>query len=91
MIQRIQITVIGRVQGVFFRAYTEKKAIELGITGYVKNQNDGSVYIDAQGSPVELKNFVAWCHIGAPLSSVKAVQVTDVDVVADYVDFKIKR
>ena len=60
------ISVIGRVQGVFFRASTSEKAKALGITGFVKNQSDGSVLIDAEGEESKLKELEDWCLSGGP-------------------------
>lgn len=56
--------VFGKVQGVGFRYYTHKKAVELQISGFVKNMNDGSVYIEAEGEPDKLEQFIAWCEVG---------------------------
>ncbi len=58
------VKVYGRVQGVGFRYYTQKKANELGITGYVKNRPDGSVYIEAIGEENQLELFIRWCEEG---------------------------
>ncbi len=90
-IVRKHITVTGRVQGVFFRAYTEKKANELGVVGYVMNQPDGAVFIDAQAEEAVVKLFVEWCHKGSPISSVDSVDVQDVNELSEISDFQIKR
>ena len=45
----INIHITGRVQGVNFRTYTKEKAEELGILGFVRNETDGSVYLEAEG------------------------------------------
>jgi acylphosphatase len=49
MKKHFNIRISGRVQGVFFRASTKAKAEELGISGFVQNEPDGSVYIEAEG------------------------------------------
>lgn len=59
-----KITVKGRVQGVFFRASTKKKAEELALTGFVKNEPNGDVYIEVQGTRVE--ELIAWIKEGGP-------------------------
>ncbi|MDG1850558.1 MAG: acylphosphatase, partial [Gammaproteobacteria bacterium] len=46
--KHINVTVSGRVQGVYFRATTKEVADTLGVTGFVKNQADGSVYLEAE-------------------------------------------
>ncbi|MBF0287158.1 MAG: acylphosphatase [SAR324 cluster bacterium] len=73
MRKHLNIQVFGRVQGVAFRHYTTEEANKLGIKGFVKNQVDGSVYIEAEGEEQELKTFVAWCHQGAPAARVNKV------------------
>jgi acylphosphatase len=66
MIKTISIIVSGKVQGVWYRKYTVEKAIELGITGYVKNMPDLSVLIMATGREEQLNTLVQWCHTGSP-------------------------
>ena len=74
MLQTISILVSGRVQGVFYRQGTREKASELGITGYVKNLADGSVYILATGTKEQLDAFTAWCRLGPARASVNGIQ-----------------
>jgi acylphosphatase len=71
----IHVNITGRVQGVFFRAYTQKAAQELGINGYVKNMPDGSVQAVFQGGQEQIDQMVAWCHTGSPSSSVAKVRI----------------
>ncbi len=72
---RYCITIKGRVQGVYFRKHTVEKALELGITGFVQNQPDGSVYCEAEGNHEQLQHFLDWCGIGSPMTDVKSVDV----------------
>lgn len=58
MTNTISLRVWGRVQGVGFRYFTKVEADQLGITGYVQNKLDGSVYTVAQGNPIVLKQFI---------------------------------
>lgn len=74
--QRVTITVLGRVQGVFFRDSTMRKARELGLAGTVRNLPDGSVQILAQGLPGAVQALVAWSHEGPPAALVREVRVT---------------
>ncbi|MDQ3111877.1 MAG: acylphosphatase [Bacteroidota bacterium] len=62
--KRISITVSGKVQGVFYRASTEKKAAQIGLTGFVRNEANGNVYIEVQGTEEKLDEFVKWCSRG---------------------------
>ena len=72
---RFCITIRGKVQGVFFRKFTQQKANELGIHGYVQNMPDGSVYCEAEGPEHALEAFTDWCAEGSPASRVQSVDV----------------
>ncbi|WP_085560578.1 acylphosphatase [Carnobacterium iners] len=56
--KKVKMTATGRVQGVGFRFMTKMVADEIGIFGSVKNQTDGSVYIEANGDPVKIDKFI---------------------------------
>jgi acylphosphatase len=75
--RHLNIKVSGMVQGVFFRACTRDKAHDLGVCGFVRNQPDGSVYIEAEGSQEILEKFVAWCWEGSPAANVTGVTVAE--------------
>lgn len=64
MIKGVIINVYGRVQGVGFRFYTHKTALELSVKGFVQNRRDGSVYIEAEADEDLLETFVHWCEKG---------------------------
>lgn len=85
------ITVNGKVQGVFYRASTQKKAKELGVTGGVKNQADGSVYIEAEGLENQLNALVEWCKSGPPAAKVDEVEVKKADDIKGFNDFEVWR
>lgn len=74
----VSITVRGRVQGVWFRASTKNEAVRLGLTGTVRNQPDGSVYIEAQGPSHQIESLIVWCHKGPELARVDEVEVVDI-------------
>jgi acylphosphatase len=83
------IQVYGRVQGVGFRFYTQKKAVELRITGHVRNRPDGSVYIEASGEAGNMDSFIKWCEEGPTWAHVSKMDKQDIPVFqAD--DFRIK-
>jgi acylphosphatase len=75
MLQTISITVSGIVQGVYYRQSTKEKALELGISGIVKNLPDGNVQIVATGTASQLDQLVLWCWQGPPRAKVTAVKV----------------
>lgn len=58
-----KILVKGRVQGVFFRASTKDKAEELNLSGFVQNEPNGDVYLEAQGEQVD--ELINWIKSGA--------------------------
>lgn len=68
-----QITVQGKVQGVFFRQSTKEKALALGLTGEVWNNADGSVTIVVNGNIETITQLIDWCHTGPPRARVSEV------------------
>jgi acylphosphatase len=75
--KHINITIIGRVQGVGFRHAARDQARYLGIKGFVKNNPNGTVYIEAEGDDMALSQFVRWCRQGPPFSRVEELEVVD--------------
>jgi len=73
--KRLHAWVSGRVQGVWFRAWTQRKARELGLTGWVRNLPDGRVEVVAEGPQPQLEAFARWLWQGSPLSRVSDVQL----------------
>jgi len=71
----IKALVSGRVQGVCFRDATQKKAIELGVNGWVKNTPQGSVNVVAEGTEEQLSLFIDWLYIGPNYAKVEDVEV----------------
>ena len=90
MLKNYHIQVEGKVQGVWFRKYTQEAAIDFSIVGIVKNDNDGSVYIEAEGSKKNLESFIGWLYKGSPLSKVEEVRWEEGPVV-NYSQFEIIR
>lgn len=80
----------GKVQGVFYRATAREKAVELGLTGWVKNTEEGNVEALVTGPTGRLEEFVAWCRQGPPRSVVTAVEVQEKEEVA-FENFRIIR
>lgn len=74
MISR-QILIHGHVQGVFFRQSAQKKALELGVSGLVRNLKDGSVEVIAEGSSEKIKLLIEWCHSGPTRARVDKVDI----------------
>lgn len=72
---RAHVYFTGRVQGVFFRANTEKKAIELGVHGWVRNLPDGRVEAIFEGERRIVEEIIHWCAYSQPYASVRDVKV----------------
>jgi len=72
-------TVTGRVQGVSFRYHTVRQAERLGLTGWVRNQEDGSVRLEAQGPQEAVEELLAWLQHGPPAARVDGVRVDAVE------------
>ncbi|MBI5063754.1 MAG: acylphosphatase [Desulfatitalea sp.] len=73
---RAHVIISGRVQGVFFRAETVRAAERLGVSGWVRNRNDGRVEALFEGPQTAVNDAIAWCHHGSPQSRVTGVEVT---------------
>lgn len=86
----LEMRIIGKVQGVYYRASTKKKADELGLCGWVKNEPNGEVSIAVQGAPKLVEQFTAWCAIGPPMATVdQIIQIPT--TTKDYSNFTILR
>ncbi len=88
--KRVHIIVLGKVQGVFFRASTKDKADGLGLSGFVRNNSDGTVEIVAEGDEIQLHKLVDWCHIGPDRSIVSSVQIDWQQYAAEFQEFNIQ-
>ena len=85
--QHLVIKVYGKVQGVFFRKIAENMADSLGICGYVKNCDDGSVLIEAEGGDDELDMFIVWCKKGPRGAQVEKIEIENAEQ-KHYKDFR---
>lgn len=90
-IKRVSMKVYGQVHGVFFRASTQEKAEELGLKGFVKNERDGTVYLEAEGEPEALQILEAWVHVGPAQAQVKKVEVQEFTELAGFEKFEQRR
>ena len=87
--QAIRALVHGRVQGVFFRVYTRDKAHALNLSGWVRNNPNGTVECQVQGSDEAIKNFILFLHRGSPSARVDHVEIMDIPVDPKLQDFRI--
>lgn len=70
------IRITGLVQGVSFRQNCRRQADTLGITGWVRNDPDGSVSLAAEGQKKNLDLFMDWCHVGSPYARINQIIVS---------------
>lgn len=89
--RRVRITVRGRVQGVMYRASTERQARALGLVGWVRNQADGSVVLEAQGPAARVDALARWCHDGPALAAVTSVDLEELPPVTGEARFEVRR
>lgn len=75
--RRVALFVTGRVQGVFYRREAAREATRLGLSGFVRNEEDGSVYAEAEGLPEAVGRFIRWCHRGPANARVAEVRVEE--------------
>lgn len=80
MAHAVDVTVTGRVQGVFFRAEAQQEAYRLGVSGWVRNEPDGSVAAHFEGDSGAVDAMVAWCREGPRRARVEVVDVRDAEV-----------
>lgn len=73
--KRAHLWISGRVQGVFFRAYTQEEAVRLGLSGWVKNLPDGRVETVFEGDDEAADKMVIWCRHGPPSAEVENVEI----------------
>ena len=86
----VRLTISGRVQGVYFRAFTKKQAIKNNVFGFVSNKEDGTVEVVAQAESENLASFIDWCHKGSLMAKVDQVSVTDYSKAEIFSTFEIR-
>jgi acylphosphatase len=86
---RAHVYISGRVQGVFFRAYTKDEAKRLGLTGWVRNTADWRVEAVFEGEESAVEAMISWCHRGSPYSKVDDVEVMQEEYREEFDDFSV--
>lgn len=89
--RRVRFRVVGRVQGVGFRATADAEARRLGVVGFVENAPDGAVEGEAEGDDAQLASFVAWLRGGPPWSRVDRVDIDDLQPTGEDRAFVVRR
>ncbi|MEE7626638.1 acylphosphatase [Methylobacter sp. Wu8] len=88
--RKVKILVSGRVQGVYFRLFTQNKAKHFGIKGSAKNLADGRVEIIAEAGSLAIEKFIKWCHKGPITARVDHVEITELEPGELLTSFEIK-
>lgn len=87
---RARVIVKGKVQGVYFRAETQRAARLNGVKGWVRNLSDGSVEALFEGDEHSVKAMIEWCWRGSPFSRVRQVDVMRETAYGDFEGFDIR-
>ncbi len=87
--KRMHVLISGRVQGVFFRAYTMETAQSLRLTGWVRNLADGSVEAVFEGKDEDINAMLDWCKKGPPYAIVREVDSREEPPTGEFRDFQI--
>jgi acylphosphatase len=87
---RVRAVVSGRVQGVFYRASTADEARSRNLSGWVRNREDGSVELEAEGTDEAVQDLIAWCRVGPPAARVETVTVESCACVGEG-SFEVRR
>ena len=90
MKNRVHVFISGRVQGVFFRASTRNRALELGLKGWVRNLPDGRVEAVFEGEEEKVKEMLKWCHKGPAFASVSDVEYRTEKPTGEFNSFEIR-
>lgn len=77
--RRVRILVSGRVQGVYFRMFTQNKAKHLGINGHARNLPDGRVEIVAEADNISIDKLIKWCKKGPVTARVDDIEIIDME------------
>jgi acylphosphatase len=88
--KRGHVYISGRVQGVFFRAETQRAANSFNLTGWVRNLADGRLEALIEGENADVDNMIAWCRKGPPAARVEKLIVTEEPSTGEFQDFSIK-
>jgi acylphosphatase len=87
--RKVKIVVSGRVQGVYFRLFTQNKAKHLAINGTVRNLPDGRVEIFAEADTLMIDKFIKWCSKGPVTARVDNIEVTELEPEFSHKSFDI--
>jgi acylphosphatase len=87
---RLEATVFGLVQGVYYRQFTLQEARHLHLMGWVANQADGTVRVVAEGERSDLQRLLDFLHRGSPAAHVEDVETTWTTATGEFTDFRVQ-
>lgn len=90
-LSRAEVVIRGRVQGVFYRQSTREMAVGLGLTGWVRNQPDGSVAAVFEGERRTVQEAIDWCRQGPPAARVSDVEIVWRDYQEEFSGFIVRK
>lgn len=88
--KQIKLKIYGQVQGVFFRAETQKIAESLSLSGVTKNLDDGTVEVVAEGEEENLKKLIQWAEQGPKLAKVEKMDIIWNQPSGQYSEFRVE-
>ncbi|MFQ6009790.1 MAG: acylphosphatase [Candidatus Aenigmatarchaeota archaeon] len=88
MKKRVRVLIMGRVQGVFFRQNTVEEARKRGVTGWVRNNADGTVEAVLEGEEDKVNEMIEWCRRGPEHAEVEDIQVVEEEYRGEFKTFK---
>jgi len=86
---KVHIIVEGLVQGIGYRYFVKKLAGKYNLSGYVRNNSDGSVEIETEIEKDILNNFIEELKTGHPWAEVKSIKIKEYPYSGEFLDFKI--
>lgn len=87
---RVSTRIVGRVQGVWYRKFAQDEAQNLGLTGWVRNERDGAVALEAEGRRSDLEILLEKLHQGPPFARVDKIDTQWSTALGDWSDFEIR-
>ena len=88
--KRVNLKIYGRVQGVFFRDSCRREAQKLGLSGFARNEPDGTVQIIAEGEEKNLQELILWCKEGPEHAKVEKVEAEWLEPTGEFNGFAIR-
>ena len=86
---RVHVIISGKVQGVFFRMETKRVADRFNVSGWVRNNRDGTVEAVFEGEKGNVASVIEWCGKGPPLSNVSRADIVEENYTGEFDGFDV--